>query len=320
MKRFQNMREITLIHTNLSSFDLGMLGGYDELHTIDISNNKLKRLNHLSQMDALNSLTQFTAVENQFEHTDEIIHRLPSSMEALDLSGNWVSSLADGSFNHLKNLLILNLSNTNLSIVDTNPFEALNELIILDISENDLSGINDFSMLSSTFRYLNVFYATNCSIRNKTNLIEQFGSSLTQLYLSKNDVGDFNLNADTFKLFHDLQYLHLDQTNLVNFPANTLQHQTKLVELNLANNRIETIDFRFISIKLTAIQLQGNNLLRIQHLHRQRFHRLHSIDISKNRLAYTHLAKLIQEWDGSFVNDPWHQNRKQRINQTKGNK
>lgn len=312
MKRFRNLREITLIRTNLSKLDIGMLSGYDQLETIDISNNPLKRLNHLSQLDALNRLTQFTAVENEFEHADEIIHRLPSSMEALDLSGNWVNTLPDGSFIHLENLRILNLSNTNLSIVDTNPFAELNELIVLDISGNYLSGIDDFAMLASTLRYLDEFYATDCNIRNKTNLIEQLGSSLTQLYLSNNDLDDFNVDAGTFQLFRDLQYLHLDRTNLINFPAKALHRQTKLIELNLANNRIETIDFRFVSIKLTAVQLQGNNLVRIERLHRQRFHLIHSIDISKNRLTYKHLATLIQEWNGTFANNPWHQKQKQR--------
>lgn len=307
MQRFTNLQELTLIRTNLTHFDFGMLKDYDQLRSIDISNNQLKRLNHISLLDTFMTLTQFTAVDNQFEHVDEIIHCLPSSIESLDFSGNFVGTLAIGSFNRLKKLLVLNLSNTNLTIIDTDPFEELNDLMILDISDNDLSGTNDFSILSTTLSHISVFYATNCKIQNINNLIGQFGPSLTRLYLSNNQADDFNVNANTFKLFHDLQYLHLEQTNLIEFTADALRHQTKLIELNLSNNKIKSFDLRFISNKLTALYLQGNDLMEIKFFTKQRFPQLSALNISKNRLPCKQLSELILEWNGRFIDDPWDQ-------------
>lgn len=307
MQQFTNLRELTLVHTNLTVFDLSMFAGYDHLRSIDISNNKLKRLNHISLLDSMETLTQFTAVGNEFEHVDEIIHRLPTSIEALDLSGNGIGSIAVGSFNRLKNLLVLNLSNTNFTIIDTDPFGELNDLMVLDVSGNDFVGVNDFSILSTTLSHISVFYATGCNIRNKKNLIDQLGPSLTRLYLSNNEVGDFNVDSKTFEWFEDLQYLHLDQTNLNEFPADTLRHQTKLIELNLAKNKIKTIDLRFISTKLTALNLHGNELMEIRNFTRQRFPLFSELNISKNRLTYKVLPEFVMDWKGTFVDDPWDQ-------------
>lgn len=309
MQQFTNLQELTLTRTNLTVFDVSMFKNCDRLRSIDISNNQLKRLNHISLLDSIETLTQFTAVENEFEHADEIIHRLPMSIEALDLSSNDLSieTLAIGSFNRLKNLLVLNLSNTNLTIIDTDPFEELNDLTILDVSDNDFGGINDFSILSTTLNHISVFYATDCNIRNRKNVIEQFGPSLMRLYLSNNEADDFNVDSTTFEFFPDLQYLHLDRTNLIAFPADTLRHQTKLIELNLANNKIKTIDLRFISTKLTALDLHGNDLMEIKHFTKQRFPLFSKLNISKNRLTFKTLPELILEWKEKFVDDPWDQ-------------
>lgn len=302
IQKLSNLQHLTLIRTNLSHFDLRMLQNHEQLATLDISYNNIKRFNHISLLDTFVHLKQFSAVENQFEHVDELIHRLPDSIEAIDLSGNFIGRINNELFSKFHNLLVLNLSNTSLSFGDSDPFQELLDLSIVDISDNNLNGL-DFALLGGTLKHVGIFYATNCHIRNSTNLIEQFGSNLMRLYLSDNNAGD--LNSGIFNGFIDLHHLHLDGTNLTHVPRDLFRKQNKLIELNLARNQIQTIDFMFVSIKLQALYLEDNELSDIRYLNRQRFPLLLTVNISGNRLPCQWLAEFIREWNGTFVGDPW---------------
>lgn len=302
--RLTELRELSMKRTNLTHFDVSMLENQHQLKIIDISYNQLKRLNHISLLDSLDHLTQFLAVENEFEHVDEIIHRLPTSIESLDLSGNVIGYLDSASISKFKNLIVLNLSNTNLSIAVSNPFDELKELSILDVSDNDLSH-TDFSTLATTLKQIAIFYATNCQIRNISNVIQYFGPSLARLHLSGNFVGDLNVNI--FDGFSELQYLYLDNTNISTFQKQSLRHQKKLIELNIANNKLRHIDFSHVSGKLTTLYLQGNDLVAVKNLTKLRFPLIVTLDIANNRLACDVLSELVREWDGTFINDPWTQ-------------
>lgn len=302
--RLTNLLELSLRHTHLSHFDLSMIESHKQLRSIDFSYNNLKRLNHISLLDTFDHLTQFAAVENQFEHVDEIIHRLPTSIEALDLSGNFVGNLNSASFDKLKKILVLNLSNTNLTIVDSNPFDELENLSILDVSDNDLSEIN-FSILSTTLSHVTMFYATDCQIGNISKVIQHLGPSLTRLHLSGNSAED--LNADTFEAFSELQYLHLDNANIPYIDPGAFRHQSKLIELNVSNNKLRDIDLGMVSRKLTALHLEGNDLMDVSNLTRDRFPLLSSLNISRNRLKCKTLVEIVRDWAGTLIGDSWNQ-------------
>lgn len=204
---------------------------------------------------------------------------------------------------------MLNLSNTNLTITDSNPFEDLKDLSVLDVSDNELREV-DFSMLSTTLSHVTMFYATNCRIGNISQVIQHLTPSLTRLYLSGNYAGDSN--AETFKAFSELRYLHLDNANISSVDPVALRHQRKLIELNVSNNELREIDVGMISEKLTALYLGGNDLMEIKNLTRQRFPLLSTLNISWNRLKCNDVAEIVREWNGALIGDPWDQKNEEK--------
>lgn len=166
--RHENLRTLNLSHTNLPVADFLPFEQLRSLDTLDISHNRLQSMN-------------FTRL----------------FVKILDASSNYLGEINANTFDRLKNLVGLKLSDTGLRIHNTNPFGALRKLAVLDISNNDLSGV-DFEILSPTLNKLFGLQAINCRIKNASNVIEQLGSTLMALDLSENFIGQ-SLPMDKLK-------------------------------------------------------------------------------------------------------------------------
>lgn len=276
VERHEYLRTLNLSNTNLPISDFRSFEHLRSLENLDISHNQLRSMNYT---------------------------RL--SIKILDLSGNFLGEVNTNTFEKLRNLVGLKVSNTNLVISNTNPFEPLKKLAVLDLSNNDLEQV-DFEILSPTLNKLFGFQATNCHIRNASALIQHLGKTLMALDLSDNFVGD--LNVDKFKTLH-LYSLHLSNANITNFNYNAL-NMVYLRSLRLSHNQLREIDFRsnsFADNSITELDLEGNELIEIKNLNRYRFKWLRSLAISKNQLSCECLTPLIRVWNGKFVGNPWEQ-------------
>lgn len=98
-------------------------------------------------------------------------------VKILDYSGNELGEITANTFDRLRNLVGIKLSNTGLKIRNTNPFGALRRLAVLDLTNNDLSEV-DFEILSPTLKKLFGLQAINCRIKNASNVIQHLGPSL----------------------------------------------------------------------------------------------------------------------------------------------
>ncbi|XP_055307021.1 leucine-rich repeat-containing protein 7-like, partial [Sitodiplosis mosellana] len=179
-ERFGHLYRLNLSDTHLEHFDVNPL----KVFSLDISRNKLKRLNVNLLSHTLRKLKYFYAADNDFENTTEIIQNMGSNLGYLDLSGNYVGKLNETTFEQAQNISRLWLRRTNLSISDVKPFETM-RLAYLDISKNNLKKLN-FST-SIVFRTLE---GINLSENHLTQLdgLKHSYPKLTKLDITNNDL------------------------------------------------------------------------------------------------------------------------------------
>ncbi|XP_055309746.1 chaoptin-like [Sitodiplosis mosellana] len=187
-ERFIDMSWLNLSDTHLEHFDVNPL----KVSTLDISRNKLKRLNVNLLSDTLNRLHEFCAAGNYFENTAEIIQHLGSNLNELDISGNYMGTLNETTFEQTQNIQRLWLRRTNLSISDVKPFETLAIVLkYLDISNNNLTQLN-FST-SLVFENLKVIYLRENHLTQLDGLFKHSYPKLTELDITNNQ-----LNCTTY--------------------------------------------------------------------------------------------------------------------------
>lgn len=303
--RFIDLNRLYLSDTNLISFDFAMLQHQQYLVALDISFNNLQHIKNIALLKQY-ELNEFNVAGNYLTNLPEMIEYITSSVEQLDLSGNYLGDVNVSTFQPFIISKSLNLSDTVLFISDLNPFQSMNELNILDISHNYLKNVN-FTILGLTLNRLNELYAADCEIEDAIEVIHQLGPSIEALDLSGNTIN--SLNSTAFEILRNLQYLNLSHANMVNFEYGTLHHQSNLLSLDLSFNRLREIDLWLVSDKLERLYLDGNELLKINDFDQSRFPRLCWLAISNNYLNHDHLIQIVnQSWDGIvFVGDPFQQ-------------
>lgn len=313
LTRFINLKELCLRDAEFAEFDFNILKHMTKIEYLDISRISFERIGNISSVEHAKHLIHLNVAENDLECTPDLLQYVSASITTLNLQGNYVGKLHTASFEKLVNLEYLYLANTSLVLQNLKPFEPLKKLIKLDISQNNLDNINYTSTLSS-LENLRTFQATDCKIRNASQIFKLFEKSR---YLSKLDLsGNFflgELNAKILNGFEELQYLNLSNTNLSTVDFGILEHKLNLQLLDLSNNQLESVDFSAVLSYLNTLHLEGNHLSKIDDFTSSHFSQLTSVSISKNEFSCAYLiafvAHLRREWPLlKFINNPWEQN------------
>lgn len=149
------LESLRLSHTGLSFNDSNPFESLKQLLFLDISRNNLNSSNFELLDETLGRLITFNASRCHIDGVSDIVRKLKPHIEELDLTGNSWGSIHTNSLEPLRELKMLNLSNTNLLSFDSTLFWHLNKLINLDLSENRLKNI-DLVALSSRVEWLNL--------------------------------------------------------------------------------------------------------------------------------------------------------------------
>lgn len=301
---FDNLGRLSLSNTMLASFDFGIIKNPQNLWTLDISHNNLKHISNISLLVCFTNLRELNVAENQLPNAKQIIQHLSSPIETLDLSGNTVGTLNIFTFQRLNTLKKLCLASTNLMISSRNPFASLHSLNFLDISHNNLMNV-DFTGLSMTLNKLEHFNAANCQIRNASQVIQHLGRSIQMLNLSGNFVG--TLNDRSFEECPNLKYVILKNAQISQIDSATLQYQTNLRVLDVSHNKLDKLDFKFVSRNLEQINLNGNDLTTLDNFDRAHFKWLTSLKVEWNRFPCPYLHQLFKNNKDLLFGEHWHQ-------------
>lgn len=308
-ERFVALRTLFLSDTNLTEFDFDVLKNLNNLTKIDISLNNLKHFKNTVSLKVLDSLYEFNVDGNRIENITEVVGNLKSSIEKLNLSGNTIGKLRATVFQRFSGIRKLNLSKTELEISDANPFKALNTLTSLDISNNNLKNTN-FEQLSSTLNSLIQFRAANCNLNSTSQVIKLLGTSIESLDLSGNVIDV--LSTELFEKFDKLKTINLSNGNLIDFDVVILKNQLDLRTLDLSQNQLEEIDFKLLPSDIRHLNIEGNELHKVDNFFEVQFPSLRTLAISRNQLTCQFLRQ-IENWRRiKFIGDPFRQKHGQQ--------
>jgi len=286
--------------------DLGMLAAADNLRTNDTSSltndtsleDATRAMPYLVEFAVTNcSLVSLNASWAGLERLSSLnlscndlgrirdvtaIHTMNlSDLTRLDLSGNSLSEISDGSFRTLVALVRLNLCRNAIGTVDEDAFRGLDRLEFLDLSDNRLADLPD-SALAPLY-------------------------SLQKLDLSGNQLQV--LGARWFESLDRLRELDISRNGLARAASGTLQPLSGLSVLRLAENplkerdvslllgtgrRLETVDASRTGLarvpaaltrSVRALRLAGNRLTTIRSGDLDSYPLLRMLDIADNRLT-----------------------------------
>lgn len=229
-ENFTNLYTLSVSDTNLTVFDIDWLDNQQQLRQLDVSHNQLKCIDNIFYADSLKKLIELTAAQNDFENVPDMLQNLPTTVATLDVSGNFVGKLNATTFEALKNLVILNLSDTQLTISDFSPFDHIPKLEILDLSLNNLA---------------------KTDIRKLSFKVQQ--TQTIQTYPQIFD--DRNFEEVNLERFRDLRILNLSSTNLAIMDLRPFRRLIHLDSLDLSNNNLY---MGFTNSSISQLDYSGN--------------------------------------------------------------
>ena len=214
-------------HNLIESISDNTFSGLYRLHTLVVSENRLKLLTDLT-LTGLVDLAHLRLDHNQIFSVDSDALRNSTKLKDLNLSNNYIQEVPLV-LKKLQNLLSLDLSGNRISEVIERSFKDLQQLTVLNLAHNEIETIS-----KEVFKYLTMLRVLNLS-ENKIRTIE-------------NGAFDHNQN---------LKAIRVDDNRLTNVHGlfSNLPH---LKWLNLSKNHLEMFDYAFIPLGLEYLDLRSN--------------------------------------------------------------
>lgn len=264
-----NLEKLCIWNSEIEAVEPKAFQGLYKLKTFQLPGSKVKKLSegaleglfHLESLDAASLFNNTVKLQSgTFKHLHQI--------ELLDLSRLQLNQIEPKAFQGLKNLHFLNMSRNQLVKFTDLTFAGLLQLEKLDLSHNFLSFLE-----RSYFRGLD-------------NLIE--------LDLSNNKISDMDWGA--LQAFPNLIHLNLAHNNLTEFKVGAFSNLLVLNNLNLAQNSISELLFEsFLPLmSLESLNLEDNNLKTIKHISlASNLKSLKRIGIANNKWKCEYLAEIL---------------------------
>lgn len=202
------LRELHLYSNHLRSLSSHLLRGVLQLHTLDLTENKLSEL----PADVFSYAPLFSLVlkANRLEKVDANWFPNNSNLTWLDLSGNLLARIPTSLTQKLPHLENLDVSNNRVERIQSNVFSPLAKLERLNLQDNKLASLD-----AATFRTT---------------------SKVIYVFLSRNKLS--KLPQNLFQGLTQVKVLSLDDNQLRNIPPGLLDPLTSLEDegLDLTGN------------------------------------------------------------------------------------
>ncbi|KAL3885051.1 hypothetical protein ACJMK2_025149 [Sinanodonta woodiana] len=275
----QNLTRLNISYNQISNISEPSFKGLSSLLYLDLSGNRLTYLPSDSFRD-MNSLKHMDLSNNMIESTEGIGYWPPlvslkmnnnrlkampvqlngSRVTELYFHFNNITKLKETSFDNMKNLLYLDISNNNLQLIDNGTFQSCGSLRILTMRNNRITT----PLTGSTFRGLNNLVFLDVA----QNEISVVSGIITEDFLVNVEKIDLSHNAfktiDTPLKFgignSSLKELYLQDCRISQISQTAFAGLKKLQTVNLERNEIQVFQPFVTDIDVTFL-LFGNPLL-----------------------------------------------------------
>lgn len=289
--KLKNLQKFNASHNEIS-FVSNLLDKADEISEIDLSYNKLQKIERAS-FGKLCKLVKINLSHNDLRSISSGTFVNSKNLQSIDLSGNQLTDIPY--FFGSKHLKTVHLEGNPITEFNC----LLNETISVFISWESITkfdgshcngrkfhviynapnegvvatgrGTNEIHCQAQCFKNMQNFTAGVDSFANLKEMISLFGPSIEHLDLSGNVIE--KLNSNTFETFDRLRYLSLSRTKLTDFDFGVLENQTHLLTLDLSFNHLKRMNNPEFLSNLSALSVfniaknQLNNTLDlIEHL------------------------------------------------------
>ncbi|XP_063386005.1 protein artichoke-like [Cydia fagiglandana] len=274
---------VTLRHLNLSynyieSFNQDTFSNLTGLLTLDISNNKIFKLD--SSLAGLVSLQELYLDHNDLTHLNKDNFHSLFALKYLNISSNSLKSIDSSSFNSLSSLTQLDLSNNNIEAILKSTFQNNSLLYSLDVSFNKISNIESGAFAGA--------HITDLKLHNNTLAGYLDTDAFNGLYFEKLDLSDADigeLGPDLFGPHPSFRSLNFSKNFISKISKTTFRNLDYLEELDLSFNKLRSIDFDTTGLKnLSHFYINNNAIKQIRRDSFQPLTSLQVIDLSNNAI------------------------------------
>lgn len=231
-KNCSSVQDLTLEGNNLVSVPTA-LRSLQFLKSLNLNNNSMNELSNESFQE-LKQLRHLTFSLNQIGNLTKGTFKHMPSLKTINLSKNFIQNLEHGIFDDVETLNKIDLSD-NLLMDINGLFMNLKSLITLNVSRNKIFWF-DYAVIPVELHALDIH----------SNDIETLGNyyeleatlQLRELDVSANLISE--VNQASFP--NGIQKLKINNNKISNVHPFTFMAKTNLTHVNMANNRIQTLD------------------------------------------------------------------------------
>jgi Leucine-rich repeat (LRR) protein len=238
-----SVRSLNLSRNNIWTLPQSVFCGLDSLVALNLSSNYLQDAQELS----------FSSSE---------LHSCKLPVRTLDASNNRFTRLTPKVFGQLRKLEQLVLTSNSLNVIDDHAFSDLSALSSVNLANNALVALPS-KLFSTCCQFLQELRLDNNSLSGLAPGLFAGLEHLLVLNVSRNEIGNPYLTADTFS------------------------SQVRLVALDLSFNQLTRLDASLLK-PLTALQLldlSGNQITALSAGTFSAQHNLHILRLSRNRIS-----------------------------------
>lgn len=243
-KNCSSVQDLTLEGNNLSSVP-NALRSLQFLKSLNLNNNSMHELNN-SSFQELKQLRHLTLSLNQVGNLTRGTFKHMPALKTLDLSKNQIQSLEHGIFDEIETVSKIDLSD-NLLMDINGLFMNLKGLATLNVSRNKIFWF-DYAVIPAELDHLDIH----------SNVIETLGNyyeleatlQLRELDVSYNLISE--INQASFP--NRIQRLKINNNRISNVNPFTFMAKSNLTYVNMANNKIQTLDINTFRLNPHALK------------------------------------------------------------------
>lgn len=250
-----------------------------------LETDELPQVNFTFVMDAPENVTHIRFENSEVGEIPKIIFERFPNLQVLDLKFCALKRFRKVSLENAHNLTEIDLSYNKLKRLEEGLFGVCEKLVTLNLFRNDIVEVNEKAFAG--LRFLEKLVLSSNEIRRlKMNIFREL-PSLTELDLKKNRIEDL---GDVFQNLTQLEIIELSFNKIKELSTTTFLGVESLEILDLSNNRIELIGPGVFDTNayLTAVNLANNKLKTLDLKICSASFRI--LDVSSNDLSYLNVT------------------------------
>lgn len=262
MIQFNQLREIVIINLKFEVCDSEVFKRGQRLRRLQLNFNHLNRVSKAC-FKHLDRLIDLNLDRNQLEELESALFNPLLNLRSLSIAHNRLTDLAAHQFANLTHLVSLNLVGNAFKEINLHLLEPMRlSLRMLLLSENE---IKNFSHTQSLFMQSKIPASTSnssSSVLGKSNNINQFAGVLFKNLIKLNiDHNKFErIKSLQLHRFYNVKFLSIRHNNIATIRDKAF-NGLKLIELNIAHNKLHTIlKCAFCNATIKRLVLSNNNI------------------------------------------------------------